>query len=90
MRLALPAIVWGHRIKGIENNLDSQFLKDISGGLRRLYAKPRQPKEPFSAVNLKKVVDTSDLENKSKASKVCHHDGLGLCRFFKILRIKES
>ena len=63
VRLALPAIVWGHRFKGIENNLDSQFLKDISCGLRRLYAKPRQPKEPFSAENLKKVVDTSDLEN---------------------------
>ena len=61
IRGAIPAICWGHRMAGVEHNLETQFIKDIAVGLRRKYAKPRKPKEVFSSVDLIKCVELADL-----------------------------
>ena len=63
VKLILPSLKWAHRMAGLTCDLDSQHLKDISGGLRRKLAKPRNPKEVISAENVVKIIGSLDLDS---------------------------
>ena len=61
IRQALPALVWAHRMAGLDSTLDNQFIKDIVNGLCRIHAKPRNPKEPVCSADVLKIAKNADF-----------------------------
>jgi integrase len=92
LKTAIPALTWGHRMAALSSTFDTQFVRDIALGLKRMYSKPRNPKEPFSAEYLIKAVESADSENLKQLRSVTLMviAFMGFLRFDEISHLKWS
>jgi hypothetical protein len=86
IRCAIPAIVWGHRMAGVVQNFETQFLRDISCGLRRTYAKPRNPSDLIKCVELANLEVLKELRSVT----IMVLSFMGFFRFNEVNKLKWS
>ena len=83
---AIYGIHWGHNLAGIPSLTDSPIIHDVSRAAKRLIG-PRliNKKEPLLPDMIKKLVETSNLDNLLTLRNVC----IFLLAFVGFFRIEE-